>query len=345
MTLFFSIAIFGLTAGFFIWLIIYLFVIHQEKGEKLVGWLAKFVAWTGKKAEKTTVAMSIQGKVNSFIGAVNTEVEGLLPYQLKIKWIPPDITREAFIKGDRVVVMLLYHRNQDENLSRAMLLYMSKAVIPEARPHISSKLTKAIDFMMTKKALFSFIEARSSLGHFIDSVLRPEIEKDSELKEFCTVIDKIDEVGLFTRVLLREFLELGRRKAGITETGDTVFETDKFTKFLDEIARKERGEDVPLIFSGHDIKAGIILIARAETEALGTAPFIKRVKNEIQQSINVIYLFSRGYFNISLAKEVCQQCENIPELSKIHEEEFPTKSPEGEATNGYCAIFYNRKVL
>ena len=344
MTLLSSILTLGITAGFFVWLIIYLFVLHQEKGEKLVGWLAKFIAWTGKSAEKTATAMSIQGKVDSFITAINTEVEGLLPYGLKVKWVLPELNKQAFIANNRVIVMLDYHSNQDENLSKATLLYMNKAVIPEARPHIDAKLGKAVDLMMTKKALFSFVEARSSFGHFITSVLHPEIEQDQEVKDFCQIIDATDERGLFTRVLLRELLELGHRKAGITETGDTVFESGNFTKFLNEIARKEKGEDVTLTFVGHDIKVAIILVARAGIENLTTDPFIKRVKEKIQQSVNVVYIFARGP-NVGLAKQVSMDCQSLPELTKIHEEEFPTKFPEGDVVKGFCAIFYNRKAV
>ncbi len=344
MTLLSSILTFGITAGFFIWLIIYLFVLHQEKGEKLVGWLAKFIAWTSKSAEKTATAMSIQGKVDSFIATINTEVGGLLPYGLKVKWVLPELNKEAFIANNRVVVMLDYHSNQDENLSKATLLYMNKAVIPEARPHIHIKLGKAVDLMMTKKALYSFIEARSSFGHFVNSVLRPEIEQDQEVKDFCQIIDITDERGLFTRVLLRELLELGHRKAGITETGDTLFESGNFTKFLNEIARKEKGEDVPLTFMGHDIKVAIILVARAGAENLTTDSFTRRVKEKIRQSVNVIYVFARGS-NIDLAKQVSNDCQSLPELTKIHEEEFPTKFPEGDIAKGFCAIFYNRKAI
>ncbi len=343
MSLLSSILTFGATTGFFVWLIIYLFVLHQEKGEKLVGWLANLIAWTGKKAEKTATAMSIQGKVDSFIESINTEVEDLLPYGLKVKWISPEINKEAFIEKDRVIVMLSYHDNKDESLSRATLLYMNKAVIPEARPHIHMKLGRAIDLMMAKKALYSFVEARSSFGHFVNSVLRPETEKDEELKNFCQVIDATDERGLFTRVLLRELLELGRKKACITETGDTVLESNNFAKFLNEIAKKEKGEDVPLTFTGCDIKVAIILVARAGAELLTIDPFVKRIKEKIKQSVNVIYIFARGQ-NISIAKQVSGNCELLPELTKVHEEEFPTKSPEGDTRIGYCTIFYNRKT-
>lgn len=339
------VTVFGLI-GLFIWIIIYLFILHQEKGERLIGWLASLISWAGKGAEKTATGMSIQGKIDSFLDSINTEVDGLLPYKLKIKWISPNVDKETFIAKKQVVVMLDYHPNKDENLSKATLLYMNKAVIPECRPHIDKKLGRAIDMMMTKKALYSFIEARSAFGHFINSVLRPEIEKDKEIKDFCQTIDSIDERGLFTRVLLRELLELGRTKGAITETGDTVFETNNFTNFLNEIAQKESGEDVPLTFSGHDIKIAVILVARSGVDSSTTFQFIKRIKDNIKKSINVIYIFARGKgHHIDLAREVVNECKNIPELFKVHEEEFPTRLTTGESINGYCTIFYNRKVV
>ncbi|MDP3974812.1 MAG: hypothetical protein Q8P88_00800 [Candidatus Jorgensenbacteria bacterium] len=342
MTLTYLVVTFGLTAGFFIWLIIYLFVMHQDKGERLVGWFTKFFAWTGKGVQKTSDAMSIQGKVDSFINSINTEVEDLLPYGLKIKWISPEMNKETFIEKNKVIVMLSYHSNKDENLSKVALLYMNKAVIPEARPHIYTKLGRAIDLMMTKKALYSFVEARSSFGYFIDFVLRPEIESDPELKEFCQIIDVTDEHGLFTRVMLRELLELGRRRAGVTETGESVLESNNFTKFLNQIAQKESGQDVPLTFIGHDIRTSVILVARS-ANSFALDNFLKRIRLNIKNSVNVIYVFARGA-HIPLAKEVVNNCSLMPELAKIHEEEFPVKNYTGDIVNGFCAIFFNRKL-
>jgi len=343
--LIYLLTIFGLI-GIFIWVLLDLLVFHQERGERIAGWLAKLVAWAGKRAEKAATAMNVQGKIDSFIGAINTEVEGLLPYRLKIKWITENMTREAFIEKDRVVIMLSYHHNQDENLSRATLLYINKAAIPEARPHIHYKLGKAIDLMMTKKALFSFIEARSSLVHFIETILKPETEKDLEVKEFCGVIDEIDERGLFTRVLLRELLELGRRRAGIIETGDTVFETNEFTKLLKRVAEKERGIDVNPTFIKNNIKIAIILIARPEKVEQGPEIYLRAVEEGIKKSARTLYIFARGKRNTEFAKEVILFCKKkFRELAMIHKEEFPTKLKDGIVMNGYCAIFYNRKAL
>lgn len=321
---------------------IYIFVLNPEKGDRFISFLSKWFSKFSEKAEKTTTARGIQGKINSFIKSINSEVEDLLPYELRIQWISENINKQSFIKNGKVVVMLKYHKNQDENLSRATLFYMKEAVIPEARPHIHFKLSESIDLMMTKKALYSFAEARSSFNYFLREILRPKTESDSEIKEFCTIIDGLEERGLFTRVLLRELKELGYKRAGLTETGETVFETGEFTKFLNKIAQKETGEDVPLTFNRTFIKVAIILIARPETEVWGINPFIKRIKEKIKERINVIYIFARGN-NIKLAKKVANICKNMPELCQIHKEEEFLTWINGDTINGYCTIFYNRK--
>ena len=344
--LFYLLFSFG-SIGFFIWLLIYLFVIHQERGEKLVGWLARLVAWTSKKAEKTAIASSIQGKVDSFVRSMETEVEGILPYGLKIKWIPAETSKEAFIDNNKVVVMLTHHHNKDENISKATLLYMSKAVVPEARPHLDASLSRAINLMMTKKALYSFVESRSSFDYFIKEVLRPQTAEDQNLKDFCESIEITDERGLFTRILLRELIELGRRRAGSTEVGDTVHEANEFVKHLKQIAEKERGQDVNPNFLKNYIRMAVIFIAKPEKINLGYDQYLNAVKRfGIEQSARVIYIFARGGRNIAFAKKIVSLCvARFQVLVKFHDEEFPTKQSDGAVVPGYCVVFYNRKAL
>lgn len=338
-------AIFG-TTGLFIWLIIYLFVLHQEKGEKLVGWLAGMISWLNEKAEKTATSMGIQAQVNSFVSSINTEVEGLLPYGLKIKWVSPETNKSAFIGKDRVVILLAHHKNQDENVSRATALYMAKAVIPEARPQIDHKLSNAIDLMMTKKALYSFIESRSALDHFVTTVLRPQTDSDEETKSFCRAIEVADERGLFTRILLRELLELGRRRAGITETGDTVVETNAFVRHLEKIAEKEKGVDIDPGFLKKHVRIAIILIAKLEKIEFGHQQYINAIdKFGIRQSARTIYVFARGEKNNAFAKEVVAKAlEYFQTLYLLHEEDYVTKFDDGRIAPSYSAILYNRKA-
>lgn len=343
--LFLFIGVFGAT-GVFVWLLIYLFILHQDKGEKLVGWLASLISWASKGAERIATSQSVQNKVDSFIDSINTEVEGLLPHKLKIKWVSPELSKQAFIENGEVVVLLDYHKNQDENLTKATLLYMNKAVIPAARPHINQKLSKGIDLMMTKKALFSFTEAQSSLNHFVDGVLRPALEQDSELKDVCGAVDLLDERGLFTRILLKELMELGVRRAGVTETGDSVHESNEFVKFLKKIADKERGIDVNPTFLKNDIRIAIVMVARPENVDKDAGPYLKAIEIGLKQGVRTFYLFSRGERNVEFTQRVTSAASNtFPSLVVTHEEEFPTKFKDGVVAHTYCAILHSRKLV
>jgi len=222
---------------------------------------------------------------------------------------------------------------------------MNQAVIPEARLHIGNKLGRAIDLMMTKKALYSFFEERSSFNYFVQSVLRPESENDTDMKSFCAVIEDMDERGLFTRVMLRELLELGYKRAGTTESGDTVFEVGKFINFLDVIVHKSPGEDVPLTFIDKNIRMSIILVARQDTNTLGPDRFVRRIQSQIERySSEVIYIFAMGQRDIALAKQVMEICETLPNIQRLHAGDFMFRGTNRDIPC-FCGIFHSSKVV
>ncbi|MEK7074654.1 MAG: hypothetical protein AAB968_02725, partial [Patescibacteria group bacterium] len=134
---------------------------------------------------------------------------------------------------------------------------------------------------------------------------------------------------------------------GVTETGDTVFEAGEFVKLLKRIAEKERGQDIDPIFLKRHIRMSVILIARPEKVDLGHQTYLDAVNwCGVRPGARSIYVFSRGWKNVSFTKEVVSLCENkFPMLTKLHEEEFPTTFDDGTDAPGYCAIFYNRKAI
>lgn len=334
--------------GLFSYLLIYLLVLHPEKGERVGLWISNLTVWASNNAKRTRTSLKIQKKIQSFASNINTEVENLLPYELKIKWTSTNTNNSSFIEANKVIVFLPHSKNQDENLARVALLYMNKAVTPDARPHIDNNLSTAIDMMMTKKALYSFHETGSSLDYFVRNILNPSTNKNSELKEYCEVIEIVDEKGLFTRILLRELLSLGRKRGGRTETGDSVHEANLFVKHLKKIAEKERGVDVDPSFFRKDIRVGIILVARSENIKYGEKFYVNSVrKYGIKQSAPVIYISAINK-NIEFAKNVVRLCEKeFGSFKKIHEEDFPIILKDGKTANAYCGILYNpnRKII
>lgn len=332
------------TGGVLFIVFVYAFVFKPTEGEKIVALLSRLFAWMGSTYEKTATAAGIQAKIDNFILSINQEVVGLLPYYLKIKWVSPGIKRSAFIENDRVVVLLSRHQDQDVNLTAATALFMQRAVIPEARPHIDRKLSQAIDLMMTKKALFSFRHrAPSALDRFVRGYLTPKVTDDEDLKKYCTAIDQTDENGLFTRVILRELLELGRKRAGAMETGDTVFETRQFVDKVLELTDREPGVNIDLHFVRTNIRVAIVLVAKPENVALGPDRYIRAIESALERGVNTIYVFARSK-SIPLAQTTVKTAkEGIPQLDLLCEDKFNVPFIQGDVDRNietYCAIFH-----
>ncbi|RLI81348.1 hypothetical protein DRP04_06405, partial [Archaeoglobales archaeon] len=79
-------------------------LLNPEKAEKWGSLLYKLFCFVSLSAEKRYIALNIQGQINSFQKAINKEVEGLLPYGIKIDWVGEDITPESFIAEGKLII-------------------------------------------------------------------------------------------------------------------------------------------------------------------------------------------------------------------------------------------------
>lgn len=122
-----------------------------------------------------------------------------------------DITPESFIHENMVVVRLGHHKNRDENLIRVLKEYLSQALVPEIKPHLSESVKKAIDFVVMSKALK---KAPSARNRFLENEYKPEIERNQEIKDYCEMMEILDKQGHFTRIFLRELKDLEGRLSG-----------------------------------------------------------------------------------------------------------------------------------
>jgi len=298
-------------------------LMHPEKVEKWSSIIARCFAIFSRKIERAHVAMDIQTRINGFADVANSEVSGILPYHVKIEWVNvKETTPEAFIKNGEIVIKMDHHHNQAKNLTYATIAYVSTGTIPRARQYINENVVKAIDFTIVKK-IFVREGRHDALQIFVEEIFDPETEKTPDVKKYCTTMENLDARRLFTRVLLREFLELGAEAYLEVPAESIKEETKKFVEFLEKIATKERGVDVPLNFEGNRIRTSLILIARPEVGDLhGIDPYLNAVKTCVEKRINSIYILAAGQLNITAAKLVAQQFEHSEEIKKIEEREY-----------------------
>src|SRR4030043_510859 len=110
-----------------LFIIIYL-ITHPEVAEKWGGLFNRVFAKLFKSAERHSVSLDIQGSINHYCKSINKQFPGILPYGVKIEWVIGNITRESFFKDNKVIIKLDYHTNQDENVVRAVLEFISKGL-------------------------------------------------------------------------------------------------------------------------------------------------------------------------------------------------------------------------
>jgi len=272
-----------------------------EKAERIGSMLYRALRGLGGFFEKRYVATDLQSTINRKQKQINSEVKGALPYPVAIKWVQ-QVDPEAFIQRGRCIVRMHKSDNRARNLVTATMAYMGQGVIPFARRYIDDQVSEGLDLAITRSILVSE-DAPDALDIFIEEILHPLITEDEEFAELYRVMESLDDSGFLTRILLREFMELGRMLYPKSPHDELKEETRRFVHFLSNIALKE-SRDVPLEFRGKALHVHVILVARSwKLELHGLDPYVKRCIESARSGVDAIYICARGD-NISAAKEM-----------------------------------------
>jgi len=319
--------------GLFVILIL-LVILNIEKVIIFASWfhihiLRRFFKFSQRKS----VSLELQGKINDFRNSLNKKIPGILSYGIKIKWVHKEnITRNAFLERNQVVVVLKSYEEQDINFVTAILLYLPKALIPFARKNINEKSSRAIDLIYAKK-IIKERKSISTLDYFINEVLYPELEDDTELKNYCSIMDLLDNRGFLTSILMNELMILARKLNLIVPNKQIICETRDFILFLSKFTQKKREEHVPLDFIRTHIRIGITPIAIKEKfREFGIKPYKEAIERCIKQGIHRIYIVSCGEENVKGAKLVEKSLKGFNKVKEIREIEYKRAFFEGKQT-------------
>jgi hypothetical protein len=303
-------------------LLIY-FVKHPEKAEKWYSIIARSLSFLSLKLEKSGVARDIQSDINSFIKHISPQVrESILPYGVKIKWIK-SITREAFVKEGKVIIKMRYHKNQAKNFLYAILEWVTKGLIPDARHLLDKTVLRAAELVFINHVLTR--KKRHDVKQlFLDEIYEPEVTKGSLLERYCHTFNNLNSRGLFIGVALQEFSSLGRRMGSILPDKKITLETIGFMNMLEKLSKKPPGEDVSPDFNGEIIKCSIVLIAKQETYLLhGLLPYLSWINGCIEKGIRSFYVCAIGDANIAIVRKIRDAYEESKKISIISENIYP----------------------
>ena len=204
-------------------------------------------------------------------------------------------------------------------------------MLPDTRPHVDDDVMMSVDLIATKRLLEK--ERKTALQHYYTEVLGPARQSNEQLSKYVEIVNGLDELGYFTRVLLRELQGLGVKRQFSIPEEDTKDETRKFLAFLDEkVVNKKSGVDVDPIFEGESISVSIVYVARGEQ----IGPHLAWIKKCIKKKLTSIYLCARGAHNISLVRKLQSRLKSSDKVTEVFCEEFSTASGGTKKRDNIC---------
>ena len=305
---------YGLVCGGFILLllIIFNFIIHPERVDKWRELIFRFTSFLGKYFKKRAISSDIEASISDIVEKSNKEIRGLFRSKLRINWASE--RDYANLKNGEIILNLKLGPNPDDNICRALDLYLPMAVIPNARNYIDNNILSAIDFKVARKILSK--SKHSSAQAFFDKTrFIPIVKARPLVKRHYSTIDNIDDKGFFTRVLIREFNRYGNCVYGNIPDHRHISETNEFLNFLDKIVSRAPGSKPPLSFMSERFKLSIILIASYKTiQDYGLSMHFERVHQNLFKGIESLYLFSYKQYKDEIIKD--DDGKNIDVISK-----------------------------
>ncbi len=303
--------------------------------EKAMLWGALFArafAWAHHWFRRKYIQSHIVGRLLDFRKQVQGEVSDAMPYGISVEWVratDPD----SFVNDGNVVLRMYDYGDEHKNLVHATLDYVSAALLPRGRVYISPELSRGIDLTMTQKLLKS---QRSPAAHryFAETILAPEFNGDSALRDTCETLSHLDNAGVFTRVLTHELLQLERALLSRTPIEAHQVEGDNFVAFLGAIWT--RPDLTALDFHGRFMHVSIVFIAKFEKLiAKGVSGHVNRVYQCFEEGAQRVYICARRV-NVPAARWAARHVATKEEYLVGPAKEYVGYLPDGSRMDHVC---------
>jgi len=245
--------------------VIVLFILLYERAEKPVAKVLDLFSWVSAGWRRRAVKADIQSNVNSFSQSINKEVPNTMPYNMKLQFVSDIDRAELLREKNLVLVRIRDRRHDDRNFVRAMLTFCPVGVLPASRPYLNGLLSDAIDFTITRKFL-NAVQYQGALNYLYKEVIEPEIVEKPELDKLCTILDRLDEQGLFTKVALRELRDFGVKIGSRYPTEAHKQEARQFVEYMNAVATRPPGEHMEEVGClGTHISMGFVFVGTSGT--------------------------------------------------------------------------------
>lgn len=271
-------------------LVIIFFLFFPEKVKLIQASITQLFGSISFWARKSTIKNRVEGSCDAALKEFHKELPDISIPNLVVEWVDGDDFNTR-VKDNEAVVLLRYSNNDTINIVTATTAYVRDAFLIHAKPYLSESFRKGLDLAIIRYVL-------SRVKNNSKSVVSRFIEDNSEaIKASSAIINKIEcinDVGLFTRLMIRELDCYGNALLGRVPTKEHADEADDFLNFLYKIATREPDEYTQLVFVRPDIRIGVLLVAKLDNYTqYGIRPYLNRIKKGFALGVNTFYLLAR----------------------------------------------------
>lgn len=241
--------------------------------------------------KSTSTKLSIETNGTYSINELNRIVPELNLPELSIDWVKSDDHGRVILEPGKAIVLLKYDRDNTQNIINTTASYIKQTLLLNTKPFLDEGIRKALDFAVIRLFLNNTKQKDYIVTKYVDSC-REDIDTYGDSFEKVT---RVEDEGLLTRLLLREYAVLGNKLVGHTRNAEITTETKSFLDFVHNIAIREFDEQTPLAFNERKMKVAVLLVAKLETYAeAGIEPYVRRIREGFANGINTFYLLARN---------------------------------------------------
>lgn len=309
-------------------LLIY-FVRNPEKLEKLAALIYKTLKGIWRFAEYGYIKYDLQSKLNDYIKKVHKKTKHLDAIKAEVKWVDKNQTASNFINDGKVVIRMAKSENQNDNLVRATMTFVSEAFLRKAKSYVAKYQRESLDLFVCYDLLK--VEKSEVLDQFVQRFMKEKMDKD-KIANFFEKFSDIRTAGVFYPILVQELSFLGEKVFAKKRERSKVYEeVTGLVNFLYSYSNRKINENIVTEFNGNYCKFAIRILGKSfKVEKQGTRVYTNNIK-KIASNIETLYLIS-GKERVKFVRSVFNNCKEEIGFKCITQKPYRAqiKDPEGE---------------
>ncbi len=261
-----------------------------DKAQMIAGWFQYFFGLVWGCFKKASIKNRLESSCSKMLNKFGKELPELNIPKLSIEWIKGDQYNTELKEGE-AIVKLQFSKDQTKNIVNAASVYVRETFLRHSKPYMNDSLRQAIDLSVTRKILLKIDKnQRNILSQFNND----NSTRFDQYRNECSHVESVDDAGLLTRILIREFDYFGDKLQGRIPTEKYKKEADNFLTYLFDIATRDYDENTKLQFVESTLKVGVLLVAKLDTySSAGLDPYLRRIKLGFARGIETFYLLAR----------------------------------------------------